>query len=114
MNFLKNTRETDKDFYEKIKSHRQTPVTETKSKLISSGIILNNLKSSLLVSFLKDVVNRFKRIIVFLMICVLMMYASNAGKSGGSFITAAAVSKLLSRLGTVIKTEINKGYEISA
>jgi type I restriction enzyme M protein len=39
------------------------------------------------------------------------MYASNAGKSGGEFFTPADVSELLTRLGTVGKTEINKVYE---
>ena len=42
----------------------------------------------------------------------MMMYASNAGKSGGEFFTPADVSELLTRLGTVGKTEINKVYEI--
>ena len=44
----------------------------------------------------------------------MMMYASNAGKSGGEFFTPADVSELLTRLGTVGKTEINKVYEIKA
>ncbi len=39
------------------------------------------------------------------------MYASNAGKSGGEFYTPAEVSELLTRLGTVGKTEINKVYD---
>ena len=39
------------------------------------------------------------------------MYASNAGKSGGEFFTPADVSELLTRLGTVGKTEINKVYD---
>lgn len=39
------------------------------------------------------------------------MYASNAGKSGGEFYTPADVSELLTRLGTVGKTEINKVYD---
>ena len=43
---------------------------------------------------------------------LMMMYASNAGKSGGKFFTPADVSELLTRLGTVGKTEINKVYEI--
>ena len=38
-------------------------------------------------------------------------YASNAGKSGGEFFTPADVSELLTRLGTVGKTEINKVYD---
>ena len=42
----------------------------------------------------------------------MTMYASNAGKSGGEFFTPADVSELLTRLGTVGKTEINKVYEI--
>lgn len=39
------------------------------------------------------------------------MYASNAGKSGGEFFTPSDVSELLTRLGTVGKTEINKVYD---
>ena len=39
------------------------------------------------------------------------MYASNAGKSGGEFFTPADVSELLTRLGTVGKTTINKVYD---
>lgn len=42
---------------------------------------------------------------------LMTMYASNAGKSGGEFFTPADVSELLTRLGTVGKTEINKVYE---
>lgn len=42
---------------------------------------------------------------------LMMMYASNAGKSGGEFFTPVDVSELLTRLGTVGKTEINKVYE---
>ena len=40
-----------------------------------------------------------------------VMYASNAGKSGGEFFTPADVSVLLTRLGTVGKTKINKVYD---
>lgn len=43
---------------------------------------------------------------------LMAMYASNAGKSGGEFFTPADVSELLTRLGTVGKTEVNKVYEI--
>ena len=39
------------------------------------------------------------------------MYASGAGKSGGEFFTPADVSELLTRLGTVGKTELNKVYD---
>lgn len=39
------------------------------------------------------------------------MYASGAGKSGGEFFTPADVSELLTRLGTVGKTQINKVYD---
>lgn len=39
------------------------------------------------------------------------MNASNAGKSGGEYFMPADVSVLLSRLGTVGKTEVNKVYE---
>ncbi len=42
---------------------------------------------------------------------LMTMYASNAGKSGGEFFTPAEVSELLTRLGTVGKTEINKIYD---
>ncbi len=42
---------------------------------------------------------------------LMTMYASNAGKSGGEFFTPADVSKLLTRLGTVGKTRINKVYD---
>lgn len=42
---------------------------------------------------------------------LMTMYASNAGKSGGEFFTPADVSVLLTRLGTVGKTEINKVYD---
>lgn len=41
---------------------------------------------------------------------LMSMYASNAGKSGGEFFTPADISVLLTRLGTVGKTEINKVY----
>lgn len=39
------------------------------------------------------------------------MYASNAGKSGGEFFTPSDVSELLTRLGIVGKTSINKIYD---
>jgi type I restriction enzyme M protein len=42
---------------------------------------------------------------------LMTMYASNAGKSGGEFFTPADVSELLTRLGIVGKTEINKVYD---
>lgn len=42
---------------------------------------------------------------------LMAMYASNAGKSGGEFFTPAEVSELLTRLGTVGKTAINKVYD---
>lgn len=42
---------------------------------------------------------------------LMTMYASNAGKSGGEFFTPADVSVLLTRLGTVGKTTINKVYD---
>lgn len=42
---------------------------------------------------------------------LMTMYASNAGKSGGEFFTPADVSILLTRLGTVGKTRINKVYD---
>ena len=42
---------------------------------------------------------------------LMTVYASNAGKSGGEFFTPADVSELLTRLGTVGKTEINKVYD---
>ena len=43
---------------------------------------------------------------------LMTMYASNAGKSGGEFFTPSDVSELLTRIGTVGKTEVNKVYEI--
>ena len=42
---------------------------------------------------------------------LMTMYASGAGKSGGEFFTPSDVSVLLTRLGTVGKTEINKVYD---
>lgn len=42
---------------------------------------------------------------------LMTMYASKAGKSGGEFFTPADVSELLTRLGTVGKTEVNKVYD---
>lgn len=42
---------------------------------------------------------------------LMTMYASRAGKSGGEFFTPADVLELLTRLGTVGKTEINKVYD---
>lgn len=42
---------------------------------------------------------------------LMAMYAGNAGKSGGEFFTPAEVSELLTRLGTVGKTEINSVYD---
>ena len=42
---------------------------------------------------------------------LMTMYASGAGKSGGEFFTPADVSELLTRIGTVGKTEINKVYD---
>ena len=41
----------------------------------------------------------------------MTMYASNAGKSGGEFFTPSDVSELLTRLGTVGKTKVNKVYD---
>lgn len=42
---------------------------------------------------------------------LMSMYASNAGKSGGEFFTPSDVSILLTRLGTVGKTKVNKVYD---
>ena len=42
---------------------------------------------------------------------LMTMYASNAGKSGGEFFTPADVSELLTMLGTVGKTKVNKVYD---
>lgn len=39
------------------------------------------------------------------------MYAANAGKKGGQYFTPADVSALLTRLGTIGKTTINKVYD---
>lgn len=42
---------------------------------------------------------------------LMAMYASNAGKSGGEFYTPQEVSVLLTKLGTVGKTSVNKVYD---
>lgn len=42
---------------------------------------------------------------------LMSMYASNAGKSGGEYYTPVDVSELLTKLGTIGKTEINKVYD---
>ena len=42
---------------------------------------------------------------------LMTMYAANAGKSGGEFYTPSEVSELLTRLGTVGKTKVNKVYD---
>lgn len=42
---------------------------------------------------------------------LMTMYASHAGKSGGEFFTPADVAQLLTRLGTVGKTEISSVYD---
>lgn len=42
---------------------------------------------------------------------LMTMYASGAGKSGGEFFTPSDVSELLTRLGTVGKSEVNKVYD---
>lgn len=42
---------------------------------------------------------------------LMSMYASNAGKSGGEFYTPADISELLTKIGTVGKTEVNKVYD---
>ena len=39
------------------------------------------------------------------------MYAANEGKKGGQYFTPADVSVLLTRLGTIGKTSINKAYD---
>ena len=39
------------------------------------------------------------------------MYAANAGKKGGQYFTPADVSELLTRLGTIGKTAVNKVYD---
>lgn len=42
---------------------------------------------------------------------LMLMYASNAGKSGGEFYTPQEVSELLTRLAIVGKTSVNKVYD---
>ncbi|MBS4914192.1 MAG: type I restriction-modification system subunit M [Veillonella sp.] len=42
---------------------------------------------------------------------LMSMYASKAGKSGGEYFTPSDVSELLTRLGIVGKTELNKVYD---
>ena len=44
---------------------------------------------------------------------LMTMYASGAGKSGGEFYTPQEVSELLTRLGTVGKTRVNKVYDMT-
>ena len=42
---------------------------------------------------------------------LMSMYAANAGKKGGQYFTPADVSELLTKLGTIGKTMINKVYD---
>lgn len=42
---------------------------------------------------------------------LMNMYAANAGKSGGEYFTPQEVSELLTKLGTVGKTHVNKVYD---
>ncbi len=42
---------------------------------------------------------------------LMTMYASNAGKSGGEFFTPSDVSELLTKIGIIGKTEVNKVYD---
>jgi len=42
---------------------------------------------------------------------LMSMYAANAGKKGGQYFTPSDVSELLTRLGTIGKTSINKAYD---
>lgn len=42
---------------------------------------------------------------------LMSMYAANAGKKGGQYFTPADVSELLTKLGTIGKTSINKVYD---
>ncbi len=42
---------------------------------------------------------------------LMMMYAANAGKSGGEFFTPQEVSELLARIAVAGKTEVNKVYD---
>ncbi|MEU9078513.1 type I restriction-modification system subunit M [Kitasatospora sp. NPDC048538] len=42
---------------------------------------------------------------------LMMMYASNAGKSGGEFFTPQEVSELMARITVVGKSEVNKVYD---
>ena len=44
---------------------------------------------------------------------LMSMYASNAGKSGGEYFTPPEVSALLTRLGTVSKSDVKKVYDPS-
>ena len=69
--------------------------------------LLNGIGDMKLGEFKENQIDAFGDAYEFLM----TMYASGAGKSGGEFFTPADVSELLTRLGTVGKTEINKVYD---
>lgn len=42
---------------------------------------------------------------------LMVMYASNAGKSGGEYFTPQEISELLTRIAVAGKTEVNKVYD---
>lgn len=72
--------------------------------------LLNGIGEMKLGDYKQNTIDAFGEAYEYLM----TMYASNAGKSGGEFFTPAEVSELLTRLGTVGKTEISKVYEMKA
>lgn len=42
---------------------------------------------------------------------LMVMYTSNAGKSGGEYFTPQEISELLTRIAVAGKTEVNKVYD---
>ena len=79
-------------------------VTKRNERLVK---LLNGIASMKLGSVKDHEIDAFGDAYEYLM----TMYASNAGKSGGEFFTPADVSVLLTRLGTVGKSKINKVYD---
>ncbi|MGA4850276.1 type I restriction-modification system subunit M [Streptomyces sp. G5(2025)] len=69
--------------------------------------LLNAIGSLNLGSFADNTIDAFGDAYEYLM----MMYASNAGKSGGEFFTPQEVSELLARITVVGKREVNKVYD---
>lgn len=88
----------------KVDNRLGATVDERNAKLVK---LLNFIGNLALSNYQENTIDLFGDAYEYLM----TMYASNAGKSGGEFFTPADVSELLTRLGTVGKTEINKVYD---